>query len=70
MKNILMIVGSLKKNSFNRQLGREIECMLHGRANVTYLEYEDLPFLNQDIEPQSTVLAPGAISAFPRSGQG
>jgi len=64
MKNILMIVGSLKKNSFNRQLGREIECMLHGRANVTYLEYAELPFLNQDIEypvPESVANVRSAV---------
>ena len=38
MKNILMIVGSLKKNSFNRQLAQEIESTLEGRANISYLE--------------------------------
>ena len=64
MKNILMIVGSLKKNSFNRQLGREIECLLHGKANVSYLEYGDLPFLNQDIEypvPESVAKVRSAV---------
>ena len=50
MKNVLMIVGSLRKNSFNRQLAKEIETILADRADVTYLEYSDLPYMNQDIE--------------------
>lgn len=50
MKKVLMIVGSLRKKSFNRQLANEIECILGDRAEVTYLEYNVLPYFNQDIE--------------------
>lgn len=50
MKHILIIVGSLRKESFNRQLAREIEKVLACRATVSYLEYGDIPFMNQDIE--------------------
>ena len=50
MKNILFIVGSLRKDSFNRQLAAEAEKYLDGKANITYLDYTDVPFLNQDIE--------------------
>lgn len=50
MRQVLMIVGSLRKNSFNLQLAREIETLLEGQAQVSYLEYSDLPFMNQDIE--------------------
>lgn len=50
MKKILMIVGSLRKQSFNRQLAKEIEVILADRGQVTYLEYGDLPYMNQDIE--------------------
>ena len=49
MKKVLFIVGSLRKNSFNRQLAgmaanalREIE--------YSFLDYADVPFMNQDIE--------------------
>ena len=38
MKNILFIVGSLRKGSFNHQLAEEAEKMLAGKANVSYLE--------------------------------
>ncbi|MBQ8237965.1 MAG: NAD(P)H-dependent oxidoreductase [Oscillospiraceae bacterium] len=50
MKKVLMIVGSLRKNSFNLQLAREIQGMLEDRAQVSFLEYGDIPFMNQDIE--------------------
>ena len=39
MKNILFIVGSLRKGSFNHQLAEEAEKMLAGKANVSYLDY-------------------------------
>lgn len=58
MKKILFIVGSLRAKSFNRQLAREAEKLLAGRAEVSYLEYGDLPWLNQDTE----FPAPEAVS--------
>ena len=59
MKKVLMIVGSLRKDSFNLQLARIAEGMLKGQAEVSYLHYADLPFMNQDIEfpaPERTAL--------------
>ena len=50
MKNMLFIVGSLRKQSFNRQLAALAEKMLAGRYNITYLAFEDVPLMNQDIE--------------------
>ena len=50
MKKILFIVGSLREGSFNRQLAREAEQMIGARAEVTYLDYTDVPLMNQDIE--------------------
>ena len=50
MKKILFIVGSFRKNSFNRQLAAKAEDMLKGKAEVTYLDYSTLPLINQDIE--------------------
>ncbi len=50
MKKVLMIVGSLRKNSFNHQLAKQVEAMLSGRAEVNYLSYADVPFMNQDME--------------------
>ena len=50
MKKILFIVGSLRKESFNKKLAEEVEQMLSGRATVDYLNYSDVPLMNQDIE--------------------
>ena len=50
MKKVLMIVGSLRKNSFNHQLAKQVEAMLSGSAEVCFLSYGDLPFMNQDME--------------------
>ena len=50
MKKVLMIVGSLRKNSFNHQLAKQVEAILAGKAEVSFLQFADLPFMNQDIE--------------------
>ena len=50
MKKILFIIGSLRKESFNRQLALEAEKMIGSQADVTYLDYSDVPLINQDIE--------------------
>ena len=50
MKKVLMIVGSLRKDSFNLQLAKVAEEILKGQAEVRYLHYADMPFMNQDIE--------------------
>ena len=50
MKKILFIVGSLRQESFNKKLAEEVEQMLSGRATVEYLDYSDVPLMNQDIE--------------------
>ena len=50
MKKILFIIGSLRAKSFNRQLANEAKKIIGERAEVTELDYSDLPLLNQDIE--------------------
>ncbi|MBP5561598.1 MAG: NAD(P)H-dependent oxidoreductase [Muribaculaceae bacterium] len=50
MKIILFIVGSLRKESFNRQLAAEAERIIGARAIVSYLDYNEVPFINQDLE--------------------
>lgn len=65
MKNILFIVGSLRKGSFNHQLAEEAEKLLDGKANVSYLDYSQVPVFNQDLEsPVLPVLAADAIWIF------
>lgn len=50
MKNVLFIVGSLREKSFNRQLAKRAEAILEGKAEVRYLDYTALPWMNQDRE--------------------
>ena len=50
MKRILVVVGSLREKSFNRQLARAITSELEGKAEVRELAYADLPWMNQDVE--------------------
>ena len=50
MKNVLFIVGSMREQSFNRQLAKLAEGMIADKCNVKYLDYKDLPYMNQDLE--------------------
>lgn len=50
MKKILFIIGSLRKGSFNHKLAVLAEQLIAGRAVVEYLDYSDVPFMNQDLE--------------------
>lgn len=43
MKNILFIVGSLRDGSFNHQFAANAEKALEGKANVSYLNWKDVP---------------------------
>ena len=47
---ILAIVGSLRTQSFNRQLALEAKELVGDRADFTLLDYHDVPFMNEDIE--------------------
>ena len=58
MKNVLFIVGSMRERSFNRQLAKVAEGMIAERCKVKYLDYADLPYMNQDLEmPVQTAVA-------------
>ncbi len=47
---LLAIVGSLRKDSFNRQLALAAEKALGGEAEMVILNYTDVPLMNEDIE--------------------
>lgn len=58
MKKVLFVIGSLRKQSFNRQVSEYVKDLLRDKAEVTELDYTSLPFINQDIEfPTSDILA-------------
>lgn len=49
-KKILAIVGSLRKNSWNKQLAEAAGQYLADKADFEILEYADIPFMNEDLE--------------------
>ena len=66
MKKILFIVGSLRSDSFNRQLAMQAEKLLAGRAELEYMQYRDVPFFDQDVEypvPESVERLRAAVKA-------
>lgn len=50
LKKILMIVGSMRNQSLNRQLANEAAALLADKAEVAWLDFAELPYMNQDIE--------------------
>jgi NAD(P)H-dependent FMN reductase len=65
MKQILFIIGSTRKHSFNRQLAQQTAAYLEGKADVQWLDFSDVPFLNQDDE----FPAPPAVAAARKAVQ-
>jgi len=47
---IAAIVGSLRRDSFNRQLALEAKRIIGDQAEFELLEYDDVPMMNQDYE--------------------
>ncbi len=47
---IVAIVGSLRRDSYNRQLALAAKAAVGDRAAFELLEYADVPFFNEDIE--------------------
>lgn len=50
VQRILFIVGSLRKGSFNRQLSQHAAAMFKGKAEVSDLDWREVPVFCQDIE--------------------
>ena len=65
MKHILIINGSLRKQSFNGQLADYLADTYHHEADFTCLSYTDVPFFNEDFEnplPESIVRIRNLVS--------
>lgn len=50
MKKVLIIVGSLRKESYNKKLALSVEKMLEGKAEVVHGDFSQFPLFNEDIE--------------------
>ncbi len=57
--NIVGIIGSLRKGSYNRSLMNAVRAMAPDGVVFTILEIGDLPLFNQDVE----------VAAFPKEAQ-
>lgn len=63
---IIAIVGSLRKDSYNRQLAKAAKEIVGERAEFEILDFADVPLLNQDIEfpaPEAVKLVRDKIKA-------
>lgn len=49
-KKVLFIVGSLRKGSFNHQLAEQAAKLLEGKAEVSFLDYSQVPVFDQELE--------------------
>jgi NAD(P)H-dependent FMN reductase len=66
MKKILFIVGSLRQGSFDQQFAQNAEKALEGKAEVSYLDWAQVPVFSQDLEadiPASVQAAREAVLA-------
>ncbi|TDE75623.1 NAD(P)H-dependent oxidoreductase [Streptococcus vicugnae] len=59
MKKILFVVGSLREGSFNAQMAKNAEKALEGKAQVSYLDWSEVPVFSQDLEANT----PAAVQA-------
>ncbi|MEG3312227.1 NADPH-dependent FMN reductase [Streptococcus parasuis] len=50
MANVLFLVGSLRKGSFNHQMAKKAESFLAEKAQVSYVDLAKIPLFNEDIE--------------------
>jgi chromate reductase len=58
MFKIAVIVGSLRKNSFNRKLALALNKLNHPKLQLSLLKIDDIPLYNQDLDhnlPDSVV---------------
>ncbi|MGY3781596.1 NADPH-dependent FMN reductase [Streptococcus gallolyticus] len=65
MKKILFVVGSLRSGSFNAQFAKNAEKVLEGKAEVSYLDWSQVPVFSQDLEaniPATVQAARQAVS--------
>ena len=49
-RNVVVLVGSLRKQSFNRKIANEIIALAPASLNLEIVEIGQLSFFNQDLE--------------------
>ena len=64
--NIVALVGSLRKDSYNLQLAKAVKKLLEDYAELEILDYQDVPLFNQDLEfpaPEAVTRLRGRVKA-------
>ena len=56
MKKVLFVVGSLRSGSFNAQFAKNAEKVLEGKAEISYLDWSQVPVFSQKFESRSWLL--------------
>ena len=54
MKKLLFIIGSLRKDGFNYQLSNYVFDLLKDKYDISYLDYANTPYFNQDVEKEGS----------------
>lgn len=60
-RKVAVLVGSLRKESFNRKIAKALAKQTEGRLGLDIVPIGDLPFYNEDVEKEG---APAAWTAF------
>jgi len=58
MYNVAVVVGSLRKDSFNRKVAFALDKLNHPTLTISYIKIDDIPLYNQDLDndlPSSVV---------------
>ncbi len=50
MKNLTVLLGSLREQSFNRMLFKAYEELSEGKFHFTQIDFHDFPYYNQDLQ--------------------
>lgn len=66
MFNVIVIVGSLRKESFNKKLAHALDKLKHPQLKFSFAQIDDVPLYNQDLDqnlPPSVVRFKKEISS-------
>lgn len=58
MYKVAVIVGSLRKDSFNRKVAKALAKLNHPKLDLSFIEIQDIPLYNQDLDnnlPESVI---------------
>lgn len=50
MLNVAVIVGSLRKGSFNKKLAHALDKLKHPKLQFSFVKIDDIPLYNQDLD--------------------